>query len=409
MISSLKTVSNNQLCLNVLKTSTRSFSNISVINNKIKSSLNNKVTLNKINIAPKKQNLNVKNFNQIRSYVQGSEVSFKGIKNFISLKDFTPEQILWLIRNSLEIKQDIKNGKSLPQYLKGKTLGMFFTKRSTRTRVSSESGWAGYGGHPMFLGKDDIQVGAGEPWKDTSIVVSSMVDCILARLGGHEEVETLAKYSSVPVINALTAKYHPLQILADIVTIYETYLPNWRELPTNGLPLPKLPNLKVAWIGDANNILHSLLVTLPRIGISISAATPKKYTSPQDVIDFAVKNSRKNNKDYGEVSFTHDPVAAVKDCDIIITDTWISMGQESEKKQRLIDFAGFQVTEELAKKGGAKKDWKFMHCLPRKPQEVNDEVFYNPKRSIVFQEAENRKYTVMSVFEMLMVEAKKTN
>jgi len=334
------------------------------------------------------------------------DVSFENVKHFITLADFTPKQVLWLIKRSMEIKSELKKGNKLPQYFSGKTLGMFFTKRSTRTRVSSESGWACYGGHPMFLGKDDIQVGGGEPWKDTSIVVSSMVDCILARLGAHDEVETLAKYSSVPVINALTAKFHPLQILADIVTIYETYLPNWRDLPTNGLPLPKLPNLKVAWIGDANNILHSLLVTLPRIGVSIAAATPKKYNSPQDVIDFAVTNSRKNNKEYGEVSFTHDPVVAVKDADIIITDTWISMGQESEKKQRLIDFAGFQVTEELAKKGGAKKNWKFMHCLPRKPQEVNDEVFYNPKRSIVFQEAENRKYTVMSVFEMLMVEAK---
>jgi len=407
MLSTLKTVSNNQACLNVLKASTRSLSNVSVFNNKLNNSvLNKNITLNKINIAPKKQCLNIQNFSQIRNYVNNKEVSFKGVKNFISLKDFTPEQILWLIRRSLEIKQDLKNGKPLPQHLKGKTLGMFFTKRSTRTRVSSESGWASYGGHPMFLGKDDIQVGAGEPWKDTSIVVSSMVDCILARLGAHDEVETLAKYSSVPVINALTAKFHPLQILADIVTIYETFLPNWKDLPTNGLPLPKLPHLKVAWIGDANNILHSLLVTLPRIGISIAAATPKKYNSPQDVIDFAVNNSRKTNKDYGEVSFTHDPKVAVKDCDIIITDTWISMGMESEKKQRLIDFAGFQVTEELAKQGGAKKNWKFMHCLPRKPQEVNDEVFYNPKRSIVFQEAENRKYTVMSVFEMLMVEAK---
>jgi len=406
MISQIYSVSNNKICLNALKTSSRSISNISAFNKRLNVNLPNKsITLNKINIAPKKQNI-TQNFTQLRTYANNKEVSFKGVKNFISLKDFTPEQILWLIRRSLEIKQDMKNSNQLPQYLKGKTLGMFFTKRSTRTRVSSESGWASYGGHPMFLGKDDIQVGGGEPWKDTSIVVSSMVDCILARLGAHDEVETLAKYSSVPVINALTAKFHPLQILADIVTIYETFLPNWKELPTNGLPLPKLPNLKVAWIGDANNILHSLLVTLPRIGISITAATPKKYNSPQDVVDFAIKNSKKYNNEYGEVSFTHDPLVAVKDCDIIITDTWISMGQESEKKQRLIDFAGFQVTEELAKKGGAKKNWKFMHCLPRKPQEVDDEVFYNPKRSIAFPEAENRKYTVMSVFEMLMVKAK---
>jgi len=189
MLSTIKTVSNNKVCLNALKASTRSLSNVSVFNTKLNTTSINKVNLNKINIAPKKQNFTLQNFCQNRTYANTKEVSFKGVKNFISLKDFTPEQVLWLIRRSLEIKQDMKNGKPLPQHLKGKTLGMFFTKRSTRTRVSSESGWATYGGHPMFLGKDDIQVGAGEPWKDTSIVVSSMVDCILARLGAHDEVE----------------------------------------------------------------------------------------------------------------------------------------------------------------------------------------------------------------------------
>lgn len=195
MLSTLKTVSNNQICLNVLRASSRSFSNVSLFNNELNIKLSNKnVSLNKINIAPKKNNFDIQNCSQLRSYSTSKEVSFKGVKNFISLKDFTPEQILWLIRRSLEIKQDIKNGKPLPQHLKGKTLGMFFTKRSTRTRVSSESGWACYGGHPMFLGKDDIQVGGGEPWKDTSIVVSSMVDCILARLGAHDEVEVKYRY-----------------------------------------------------------------------------------------------------------------------------------------------------------------------------------------------------------------------
>ncbi|ORX83992.1 mitochondrial ornithine carbamoyltransferase [Anaeromyces robustus] len=334
------------------------------------------------------------------------DVSFDNVKHFITLADFTPQQILWLIKRSIEIKSELKKGNKLPQYFSGKTLGMFFTKRSTRTRVSSESGWACYGGHPMFLGKDDIQVGGGEPWKDTSIVVSSMVDCILARLGGHEEIEVLSKYSSVPVINALTAKFHPLQILADIVTMYEHFMPNYESIPSGDLPLPAFKNFKVAWIGDANNIINSMLVTLPRIGIDLAVATPPEYQILDDVAKFANEHSKATNPNYGAVSYTHDPKIAVKDADVIVTDTWISMGQESEKERRIKEFAGYQVTEKLAKEGGAKPNWKFMHCLPRKQHEVDDEVFYNPERSIVFPEAENRKYTVMAVFEMLMVNAK---
>ncbi|KAJ3290080.1 ornithine carbamoyltransferase [Borealophlyctis nickersoniae] len=281
---------------------------------------------------------------------------------------------------------------------------MLFSKRSTRTRVSSESGWAYYGGHPMYLGKDDIQLGGGEALRDTAVVISSMVDAILARVGGHEEIETLAKYSSVPVINALTAKFHPLQALADVMTLYEVYLPDAlsSSSPKSNLPLPLLPPLRVAWVGDANNIIHSLLVTLPRIGASLSVATPEGYDCDADVVEFAKEHATGGER--GTIEFTRDPAVAVKGADVIVTDTWISMGQESQKEQKLKDFKGYKVTEAMAK--GAKPDWKFMHCLPRKHEEVDDQVFYNPKRSIVFQEAENRKYTVMAVYEMLMIWAK---
>ncbi|KAJ3053198.1 ornithine carbamoyltransferase, partial [Quaeritorhiza haematococci] len=162
------------------------------------------------------------------------------------------------------------------------------------------------------------------------------------------------------------------------------------------------------WVGDANNILNSLLVSLPRIGISISAACPKNYKCPEDVVEYAVASSKKRKGlevEPGKVFFTTDPKEAVKDADVIVTDTWVSMGQEDEKARRLKEFAGYKVTEELARTGGAKPNWKFMHCLPRKQQEVDDEVFYNPNRSLVFQEAENRKYTVMAVYEMLMLRA----
>ncbi|KND01175.1 ornithine carbamoyltransferase [Spizellomyces punctatus DAOM BR117] len=339
-------------------------------------------------------------------------VSFKGVKNLLTLRDFSTPQILQLIRRSLELKQQLtaeRKGANieLAQPLAGKTLGMIFTKRSTRTRVSAETGWAYFGGHPMFLGKEDIQIGGGEPLKDTAVVVSSMVDALLARVGAHEEIEIIAENSTVPVINALTAKYHPLQGLADVMTLYETSFKDpLTTVDRFGLPLPLLPPMKIAWVGDANNIINSLLVTLPRLGpVHLSVATPKGYNCDPDVVNFAIGEATGGDQN-GTVEFVKDPRAAVKDSDIIITDTWVSMGQESEKAKRLQDFAGYQITEKMAKEGGAKPDWKFMHCLPRKQEEVDDEVFYNPKRSIVFQEAENRKYTVMAVYEMLMLWAK---
>ncbi|KAJ3338098.1 hypothetical protein HDU93_009969 [Gonapodya sp. JEL0774] len=218
----------------------------------------------------------------------------------------------------------------------------------------------------------------------------------------------LAKHAPAPVINGLTAKFHPLQILADIMTLYETYAPG---AATAAAPLPHLSNLKVAWVGDGNNILNDLLVSLPRIGVSLAAATPKGYESPEDVVDFAKKHSRggaNGSNEMGALTLTSDPFEAVHNADVLVTDTWISMGQEAEKAKRLQAFANYQITESMARKGGAKPDWKFMHCLPRKSEEVDEEVFYGP-RSIVWQEGENRKYTVMAVYEMLMLQANKSS
>ncbi|KAJ3182491.1 ornithine carbamoyltransferase [Gaertneriomyces sp. JEL0708] len=352
---------------------------------------------------------------QLSTNLPAPTVSFKGTKHLITLRDLTAPQILALVRRSLEIKEMIRKERQGlrtgladdEKFLTGKTLGMIFTKRSTRTRVSSETGWAYYGGHPMFLGKEDIQIGGGEPLKDTAIVVSSMIDCLLARVGGHDEIETLAENSDVPVINALTAKFHPLQGLADIMTLYEASLPDALSLtPPAGLPLPLLPAQNIAWVGDANNIIHSLLVALPRLGpIQLTVATPRGYNCDADVVDYAIGEAS-GGSERGTVVFTHDPLEAVREADVILTDTWVSMGQEAEKAKRLKDFAGYQITEEMAARGGAKKDWRFMHCLPRKREEVDDEVFYNPKRSLVWGEAENRKYTVMAVYEMLMRWAK---
>ncbi|KAI8894537.1 ornithine carbamoyltransferase, partial [Globomyces pollinis-pini] len=311
------------------------------------------------------------------------------MRHFITLRDFNTTQILTMIRRSLELKKLIKANTStgLHDQFKGKTLGMIFTKPSTRTRVSAETGWSFYGGHPLFLGLQDIQLGKGEPLHVTSKVVSSMVDCLLARVGDHTEIEELRDHSSVPVINALTATYHPLQILADVMTMYEEYVPDAEE------PLPPLPPLTVTWIGDANNILNSMMVTYTRLGLRLKVATPKGYEVNEEILAYGRK--------FGEIEVYNDPLKAVKDSDVIVTDTWVSMGQESEKQARLEAFQGYQVSEEMAKAGQAKASWKFMHCLPRKEYEVNDEVFYG-NRSIVYREAENRKYTVMSVYEYVM-------
>lgn len=177
------------------------------------------------------------------------------------------------------------------------------------------------------------------------------------------------------------------------MTLYEIYLPNCLDTSSaSSTTLPDLPILNVAWIGDANNIVNSMIVTYPKLGLNLNIATPKAYEFDKDIRDYAQL--------YSQIKFTNDPLEAVKDSDVIVTDTWISMGQESEKESRLENFKGFQVTEDLCR--NAKSNWKFLHCLPRKKNEVDDEVFYNPKRSVVFQEAENRKYTVMSVFEYFL-------
>lgn len=208
----------------------------------------------------------------------------------------------------------------------------------------------------------------------------------------------------MPVINALSDKYHPTQILADLMTLHEYYYHKKNGVTDSysaHLQHPKetLPGLKVAWIGDANNMLQEFLVSFPKCGISLAAACPDGYVCDQDVLDIAKADAAKTG---ASLLFTTDPKEAVKDCDVIITDTWISMGQEAEKIKRLQDFKGFQVTHELAAEGGAKPDWIFMHCLPRKTEEVNDEVFYSD-RSVVFAEAENRKWTILSVIDSLMV------
>jgi ornithine carbamoyltransferase len=235
---------------------------------------------------------------------------------------------------------------------------------------------------------------------DTALVISSMTAAIVARVGPHSDVADLAKHSSVPVINALSDLYHPLQIIADFLTIAEVNLSS----STSSLGLE---GLKLAWVGDANNVLYDLAIGAVKLGVNISVATPKGYEIPQQMRD-VIEHAASTAPNAGKLFETTVPEEAIKGADILVTDTWVSMGQEEEKAKRLKAFEGFQITSELAKRGGAKENWAFMHCLPRHPEEVDDEVFYGP-RSVVFREAENRLWAAICEFSSRFLLASNTN
>ena len=318
-------------------------------------------------------------------------------RHLLSIADLTPAEFTFLIQNASSHKTAIKSGStpaSLQGALDGKTVAMLFSKRSTRTRVSTEGAVVTMGGHPMFLGKDDIQLGVNESLYDTSVVISSMVSCIVARVGPHSDIASLAKHSTVPVINALCDTYHPMQAIADFLTIHEAF-PSRKG---SGLGVE---GLKIAWIGDANNVLFDMCIGARKIGVDVAVATPKGYEIPVFMREI-IKQAGKGVDKPGHVSETNVPEQAVKDADVLVTDTWISMGQESEKERRMKAFSGFQVTADLAERGGARKGWQFIHCLPRHPEEVSDEVFYSP-RSLVFTEAENRLWAAISALEAFVV------
>lgn len=213
-----------------------------------------------------------------------------------------------------------------------------------------------------------------------------MTSAIIARVNGHEDIAEMAKHSSVPVINALSDLYHPMQTIADLQTLVEAF-------PGRG----GLEGLKIAWVGDANNVLFDLAIGCAKVGIEVSVATPPGYEIPSSIRDII------NAINPHTLSESHVPEEAVKNADVLVTDTWVSMGQEEESKKRMKAFAGFQITEEMARRGGANEGWKFMHCLPRHQEEVDDEVFYGKGRSLVFEEAENRLWAALSVLEGFVV------
>ncbi|XP_067934455.1 ornithine transcarbamylase, mitochondrial-like [Watersipora subatra] len=304
-------------------------------------------------------------------------------KHFLTLKDFSNEEVKTLLWTSSDLKKRIKHEGEPYQPLQGKSLAMIFEKRSTRTRMSTESGFALLGGHPLFLTKDDIHLGVNETLSDSARVFSKLVDIVLARVYSHDTLLTLAMHSDIPIVSGLCDKYHPLQILADLLTLQEHF--------------GQLRGLELAWVGDGNNnITHSFMMGCPKLGVNLRVAAPKGYEVDRRVASDADQLCKENGT---KIYYTNDPREAVAGSDVVVTDTWVSMGVEEEKEQRLRDFAGFQVTKDLC--ALAKPEHVFLHCLPRKQEEVRDDVFYG-SRSLVWQEAENRKWTVMSVLLHLL-------
>lgn len=292
------------------------------------------------------------------------------MRHFLHLNDLTKGEILYLIELACRLKNEVKKGFFFP-YLENKALGLIFTKASTRTRVSFEVGIHQLGGYSLYLGKNDLQLGRGETIEDTAKVLSRYLDLIVIRTYAQSEVEELAKYSSIPVINGLTDDYHPTQIIADFQTIYE-------EKGT-------LENLKIAYVGDGNNVAATLLIGASKLGIDIAIATPQGYEIKSEVLEFAKDEAKKSG---GNILLTYNPKEAVKGADVVYTDTWVSMGQEKDKEKRVKDFDGYQVNSELMK--FAKDDAIFLHCLPAyRGFEVSPEVIDGPS-SRVFDEAENR-------------------
>eukprot|EP00607_Mallomonas_marina_P005067 CAMPEP_0182428052 /NCGR_PEP_ID=MMETSP1167-20130531/20984_1 /TAXON_ID=2988 /ORGANISM="Mallomonas Sp, Strain CCMP3275" /LENGTH=334 /DNA_ID=CAMNT_0024610697 /DNA_START=104 /DNA_END=1108 /DNA_ORIENTATION=- len=306
-------------------------------------------------------------------------------KSFISISALTHNELNDLIEQSMIMKKawatDAVKARSIMP-LHGQTMSMIFQKRSTRTRVSSESGFYMLGGHALMLGPQDVQLGVNESLKDTTRVLSRFNNIILARVFSHSDILELQRESSVPIINALSDKYHPLQTLADLMTLKEHF--------------GELKGKSLAWVGDGNNVIHDLMIGALKQGMSVRVATPVGYNCDADVVE----DAKALSKEFGtELLFTSDPKQAVTGTDVVVTDTWVSMGQEEEKASRLAAFSGYQVTRSMMEL--ASPSAVFLHCLPRKPEEVDDEVFYSTQ-SLVFPEAENRMWTLMSVAMALL-------
>ncbi|MBW7650619.1 ornithine carbamoyltransferase [Anoxybacillus sp. ST4] len=308
-------------------------------------------------------------------------IQLKG-KDFLTLADYSKEEIEYLLYLALELKEKQQNGERYTP-LSGKTLAMIFEKPSTRTRVSFEVGMVQLGGHALHLSSRDLQIGRGETIADTARVLSEYVDAIMIRTFEHEKVEELAHYATIPVINGLTDDDHPCQALADLLTIYEVK--------------GKLQGLKLAYIGDGNNMAHALMLATAKVGMHCAVASPKGY-EPKE----AVVNEAKNiaNESGATIVVTNDPYEAIADADVVYTDVWASMGQEAEASERMHIFAPFQVNETLVQQ--AKSDFMFLHCLPAHRGEEVTEGVIDGVHSYIFQQAGNRLHAQKALLVSLL-------
>ncbi|WP_337104013.1 ornithine carbamoyltransferase [Paenibacillus sp. YIM B09110] len=308
-------------------------------------------------------------------------LSLKG-RDFLMLVDYTPEEIRYLIDLAIDLKKKLKAGEA-HQLLKNKTLGMIFEKSSTRTRVSFEVGIYQLGGQGLFLSGSDLQIGRGEPIWDTAQVLSRYLDGIMIRTFEHRKVVELARGATVPVINGLTDLSHPCQALADYQTVLEHK--------------GRLEGLKVAYVGDGNNVVHSLLMGAAKLGMNMSVATPEGYEPDADIIKQTMSTAAETGS---IIQIGRDPKEAIADADVIYTDVWASMGQEAEQKERELAFAAFQVNEALTKY--AKKDYLFMHCLPAHRGEEVSEGVIDGANSVIFDQAENRLHAQKAIMAAIM-------
>ena len=299
------------------------------------------------------------------------------MKHLLKMMDLSTEEIIEILNLADQLKYELKHG--IPHdHLKGKTLGMIFRKASTRTRVSFETGMYQLGGNPLYLSASDMQIGRGEPIQDTARVLSRYIDGIMIRTFDQAEVENLAEYGNIPIINGLTDLSHPCQVLADLMTIREYK--------------GKLDGLKMCYIGDGNNMANSLIVGGLKTGMSVSVACPENYHHAATTLAFAKK--------YNCFELTDDPIKAAKDADVIFTDVWASMGQEGEAEIRKKAFKGFQINDEVM--AVAKPDAMVQHCLPaHREEEITAKVFEEHANEI-FDEAENRLHAQKAVMVLLM-------
>lgn len=305
-------------------------------------------------------------------------------KDLLSLLDLDENDFNTLFKRAIELKKRYESG-ILDTLLAGKTLGLIFDKKSTRTRVAFETAMIQLGGHPIYMSAQDTQISRAEPAKDTARVLSRYIDCLAMRTFDHELVKEFAAASTIPVINALTDSYHPCQILSDIMTIIEH---------KNGYE-----KVKIAWVGDGNNVANSWINAASVLGLDLTLACPDKYQIDPGIIDAA------SNGKISQINYTNDPKEAVKDADVVYTDVWASMGDEDEHVTRLKDFQGFQVNNELLSL--AKDDVMVMHCLPaHRGEEIAEDVL-EAGGSVFWDQAENKRHMHKAILEILILNNQK--